>query len=139
MNAALAHRAEAPAWRPDRVQLADGTTQRTQPPIHLNLYLLFAARFKDYEQALRSLSLVLQFFQSHRVLDHNNAPGLSARVEKIVMELVTLPLGEVHNLWGMLRVPYQPSLLYKARLFVYQDEEGSAVPQVSDLQLRVRR
>ncbi|HNN97116.1 MAG TPA: DUF4255 domain-containing protein [Pseudomonadota bacterium] len=124
---------------PYRVQLADGTTQRTQPPIHLNLYLLFAARFKDYEQALRSLSLVLQFFQSHRVLDHNNAPGLSARVEKIVMELVTLPLGEVHNLWGMLRVPYQPSLLYKARLFVYQDEEGSAVPQVSDLQLRVRR
>ncbi len=124
---------------PYRVQLADGTTQRTQPPIHLNLYLLFAARFKDYEQALRYLSLVLQFFQSHRVLDHDNAPGLSERVEKIVMELVTLPIAEQHNLWGMLRVPYLPSLLYKARLFVYHDEESSAVPPVTDLQLRVRR
>lgn len=124
---------------PYRVQLADGSTQRTQPPVHLNLYVLFAARFKDYEQGLRYLSLVLQFFQSHRVLDHDNAPGLSSRIEKIVMELVTLPLAEQNNLWSLLRLPYQPSLLYKARMVVYQDEEGSAIPSVTDVQLRIRR
>jgi hypothetical protein len=124
---------------PYRVQLADGSTQRTQPPVHLNLYVLLAARFKDYEQGLRYLSLVLQFFQSHRVLDHDNAPALSSRIEKIVMELVTLPMAEQNNLWSLLRLPYQPSLLYKARMVVYQDEEGSAIPPVTDVQLRIRR
>lgn len=124
---------------PYRLQLADGTTQRTQPPVHLNLYLLFAARFKDYEQGLRYLSLILQFFQSRRVLDHDNSPRLSSRIEKIVMELVTLPLSEQHNLWGLLRVPLQPALLYKARMVVYQDEEGSAIPPITEVQLRIQR
>lgn len=124
---------------PYRVQMPDGTTQRTQPPIHLNLYLLFAARFKDYEQALRYLSLVLQFFASQRVFDHSNAPALSSRIEKIMMELVTLPMAEQHNLFSMLRVPYLPALLYKARMVVYQDEETSAIAPVGELQLRMRR
>src|SRR4051812_41005485 len=46
---------------PCKVSLADGTTQRVQPPIHLNVYVLFAARFKEYQQSLRYISLILQF------------------------------------------------------------------------------
>lgn len=125
---------------PYRMVMADGSTQRTQPPIHLNLLLLFAARFKEYDQALRYLSLVLQFFHSHRVLDHESTPALSPRIEKIVMELLTLPLSEQHNLWGLLRAPYMPSLLYRARMVVYHDEnaEPAAAPG-SDLAMRIRR
>lgn len=111
---------------PYRTVLADGTAQRVQPPIQLNLLVLFAARFKDYQQALRSLSMVLQFFHSHRVLDHNSAPSLSARIEKVMMDLMTLSLPEQQNLWAMLKAPYQPSLLYKARMVVYHDQEATA-------------
>ena len=72
--------------------LPDGSIQQVDPPIHLNLYVLFVARFKDYLQSLRYLSLVLRFFQKHRVLDHESAPTLSDRIEKLTMELLTLPL-----------------------------------------------
>jgi hypothetical protein len=37
----------------------DGTRHRTQPEVRLNLYVLFVARFKQYEDALRYLSLII--------------------------------------------------------------------------------
>ena len=48
----------------------NGTAQKVQPEIRLNLYVLFVARFKQYEEGLRYLSLIIQYFQSHRVLTH---------------------------------------------------------------------
>ena len=125
---------------PYRTVLSDGSAQRVQPPIHLNLFVLFAARFKDYQQSLRYLSLVLQYFHSHRVLDHNSSPSLSARIEKVVMELVTLSLPEQQNLWAQLKAPYQPSLLYKARMIVYHDQEATAAAAPgSEMVQRIRR
>jgi hypothetical protein len=122
---------------PFRLTLPDGTTQRVQPAIQINAYVLFAARFKEYEQGLRCISLILQFFQGRRVLDHENTPALSDRIEKLTMELVTLPLSELNQLWGVLRSAYQPSLLYKVRMAVFHDEDGLAAPQISDPVLRI--
>lgn len=124
---------------PYRVTLPDGTTQRIQPAIQMNAYVLFAARFKEYEQGLRCISLILQFFQGHRVLDHVNTPTLSDRIEKLTMELLTLPLSEQNQLWGVLRSSYQPSLLYKVRMAVFQDEDGLVAPQISDPVLRINQ
>lgn len=122
---------------PFRLTLPDGTTQRVQPAIQMNAYVLFAARFKEYEQGLRCISLILQFFQGRRVLDHENTPALSDRIEKLTMELLTLPLSELNQLWGMLRSAYQPSLLYKVRMAVFQDKDGLSAPQISDPVLRI--
>lgn len=116
---------------PYRVTLADGTAQRVMPPIHLNLQVLFVCRFKDYLQSLRCMSLILQLFQRHRVLDHGNAPALSDRIDKIMMELHTVPMSELQGLWGLLRTAYLPSLIYRARMVVFQDEDGSALPLVT--------
>lgn len=113
---------------PYRVALADGTTQRVQPPLFLNLYVLFVSRFKDYLQGLRYISLLLQYFQNHRVLDHENTPALPDSIEKIVMELFTPSFAEQNNLWGLLRTAYLPSLMYRARMVVYQDADGIALP-----------
>jgi hypothetical protein len=114
---------------PYRLAQPDGTLLRVLPPIHLNVYVLFLARFKEYQQSLRYISFILQYFQNHRVLDHESAPALSERIEKVVMELVTLPLSDQHNLWSLLRCSYQPSLLYKVRMVVFQDEDGVAAPE----------
>jgi hypothetical protein len=121
---------------PHRLTLADGTTQRVEPPILLNLYVLFVARFKDYAQSLRYLSRILQFFQGRRILDHENTPALSEKVEKLTMELLTLPLAEQNHLWGILRTAYQPSLLYKVRMVVFRDEEGVTGPAVTETMVR---
>lgn len=122
---------------PYRVMLADGTAQRVMPPIPLNLQILFVCRFKDYLQSLRCMSLILQLFQRTPVLDHTNAPGLSERIEKVVMELHTPPMSEVQGLWGMLRTAYLPSLVYRARMVVFQDEDGAPVPLVTATAVKV--
>lgn len=119
---------------PHRRVLADGSSLRVQPPVHINAHVLFVARFKEYEKSMTYLSRVLHFFQGHRLFDHRSAPGLSDRVEKLSMELLTLPFSEQNHLWGVLRAAYHPSLLYRARMVVLADELGVAPPRVVDAQ-----
>jgi hypothetical protein len=122
---------------PYRVTAADGTPQRVQPEVRLNLYVLFVSRYKVYEQGLDGLSKVIRCFQTHRVFDHDNAPALSANVEKLVLELVTLPLSEQNEIWSALRVSYHPSVLYRVRMIVFRDGAGTSVPQVGSMELRL--
>lgn len=117
---------------PYRRALPDGTEQRVSPPVHLNLHVLFVARFADYKLSLRYISLILQFFLNRRVLDHESTPSLDDGIEKLTMELVTLPFGEQNNLWSILRTAYQPSLLYKVRMVVFRDEDGVIVPPAAE-------
>jgi hypothetical protein len=122
---------------PFRRTLPDGTTQRVQPPIFLNAYVLFVSYFKDYEQSLQFLSLILQFFQNHRVIDHTSFPALGDRFDKLTVELLSLPFAEQNNLWSLLRISYQPSLLYKVRMAVFRDEEGVPLPVAGDTSTRI--
>lgn len=117
---------------PHRRLAPDGTTQQVKPPIHLNAYVLFVARFKEYDKSLTHLSRVLQFFQSYRVFDQDSAPGLSNKIEKLTVELLTLPFSEQNHLWGVLRAAYHPSLLYKLRMVVFSDEHGIAAPLITE-------
>lgn len=118
------------AGDPYRRIAADGTTQRVSPPVHINAYVLFVARFKDYGRSLQHISLILQFFQRHRTLDHQSHPALSDKLDKLTMELLTLPFAEQSHIWSILGLPYHPSLLYKVRMAVFLDEEGVASPAV---------
>jgi hypothetical protein len=124
---------------PYRVSMPDGSTQRVSPPIFLNCLVMFVARFKDYQQGLRYLSTILQYFQSRRVLDHENTPALSERIEKVVMDYISLPVSDLHNMWGLLRAAYQPSLIYRARMVIFQDEDGVTPPQISTAITRIKQ
>ena len=120
-------------------QSASGEPQRTQPDICLNLYVLFAVRFSDYEQGLSYLSLIIRYFQNHRVFNHANAPELSDEIDQLVLELVTLPLSEQNDLWNALRTTYRPSVLYKVRTVVMSDDERIATPPIKEADREVRR
>ncbi len=111
---------------------ADGTRQKIHPEIRLNLYVLFVARFKQYEESLRYLSLIIRYFQKHRLITHQNAPELSDNIEQLVMELVTLPFSEQNEVWNALRVTYHPSVLYKTKMVVFQDEDSQDVVEVGE-------
>src|SRR5713101_1577117 len=104
---------------------ADGTAYQARPDIRLNLCVMFVARFKQYEQALAELSRILSFFQSHPVLDARTAPGLPAGIPQLAMELLTLPLNEQNDLWNALRAAFQPSLLYRVRMLVFDDRQSA--------------
>lgn len=116
--------------------LADGTSERVHPEIRMNLYVLFVAHFKQYEQGLSYLSLIIQYFQNHRLLNHENAPELSDRIEKLTLELVTLPFSEQNEVWNALRTTYHPSVMYRVRMVVFQDDDSISGPPIGEKVIR---
>jgi hypothetical protein len=95
------------------------------PPIHVNLFLLFTANHKDYNMAIRNLGHVLLFFQSNRTFSIARTPVASTGVFatpgenenriKISLDLMSLTFEQVNHLWGSLGGKQMPFLLFKAR------------------------
>lgn len=113
----------------------DGAKVRVQPDIRMNLYVLFIARFKLYEQGLNYLSRILEYFQTNRVLDHTNTPSLSPRIDRLIMELTTLAFAEQNEVWNALRTTYHPSMLYKVRMLVLREDVAIRGNNVDDTEI----
>jgi hypothetical protein len=118
---------------------AGGATEKGQPDIRLNLYLLLVSRFKDYDQAWEHLSRILSFLQTQRVMDHSTQADLPDSVEKLVFELVTQNFSEQSHMWGSLRSAALPSLLYRVRLLAFRDAHPTVPPTVTDTQHALKR
>ena len=88
----------------------------------LNFHLLFIANFKDYIDSLRVLSLVLKFFRSYRTFTQQQMPALAPDIQQLSTEMVNLTFMEQGELWRSLEMPCSPSVLYKVKLLVFQDE-----------------
>jgi hypothetical protein len=98
-----------------------------EPELKLNLYLLFAANFRNYEQGLKQLSAVLEFFQGHPVFTRERNPGLDPRIEKLALDLIGLTLEQLNQLWAFVGAKHLPSVLYRVRMLALQDAEPAAV------------
>lgn len=110
---------------PYRRTAADGTRLMVRPPIALNVFVLFVARFSNYADSLRHIDLIVQFFQKHRAMDPSTMPKLVGKnIDKIACELFTVPLSELNHIWGPLNTAYQPSLVYRFRVVFYHDMDG---------------
>ena len=99
------------------------TAAQANPNIYINLYVLFAANFTDYSQSLKFLSLIIKFFQSHRLFDRTNSPDLSSDIEKLTLELVNVPFSEQRDIWTYLGMSYMPSAIYKVRMLTFSDTD----------------
>jgi hypothetical protein len=90
----------------------------TTAPVHLNLMLMFAANFGagNYQEALKLISSTAAYFQGRPLFDHHNSPDLDQRIERLVLEMESLSIGELSNLWGVLSGKYLPSILYRVRM-----------------------
>ena len=91
---------------------------QTSAPVHLNLMLMFAANFggSKYTEALKFISATIAFFQGRARFDHHNSPDLDPRIERLVLDIENLNVGELANLWGILGGKYVPSILYRMRM-----------------------
>src|SRR5205085_5404561 len=98
------------------------------PPVHLNLTLLFTAVKAPgaYQTALQSLQHTIQFFQSKYIFDHTNTPlvDLDRKIEKLILEMVSINIEQLNQLWAILGGRYQPSVIYRARMITIDNEEG---------------
>lgn len=112
--------------------------QQTDPPLNINLYLLFSAYFtgNNYPEALRFLSFILAYFNNKNSFTSSNTPALHPRIEKLTFEIVDLNPDALSNMWSTLGAKYLPSALYKMRMLTFDNnvirEFRPSISAVSD-------
>ena len=106
------------------------------PAIHLNLTLLFTSVKLDsgYQFALQNIQHVIEFFQSKYVFDHANTPALDAGIDKLILEMISLNLEELQQLWSMLGGKYHPSVAYKMRMITIDSVTDKAGPLIKEIE-----
>ncbi|MEO8960773.1 MAG: DUF4255 domain-containing protein [Ginsengibacter sp.] len=98
------------------------------PKIFLNLYVLFSVNLSSYFESLKRLSYIIQFFQYQNVFTPLSSPDVPEGVEKLILDLDTLSFQDLNNLWGIMGSKYLPSVLYKMRLIIIDENfsQGTA-------------
>ncbi|MFH5833428.1 DUF4255 domain-containing protein [Halalkalibaculum sp. DA3122] len=115
----------------------NGTYAKTNPEIRLNLFLLFVARFSNYDEAVKAISNVIAFFQSRNVFESSRHPSMGTSLEKLVFELQTMSFEQMNHLWGALGAKYMPSVLYKMRMVtIREDEIKEDVLPIKEIEIR---
>jgi hypothetical protein len=89
-----------------------------KPTLYLNLYLLFSANFKSYEEALKHIGYVLQYFQMNNKISYTDDSG---NTYNLLFTLHNIGFENMNNLWVVLGNQYIPSVLYKVRLIFIQE------------------
>jgi len=118
---------------------------KLNPPVEIDLFLLFAANNSDYPTALRDISDVIEFFQAHSVFDSQKYPSLNASVsdpvnkvwqliDRLSFKLVSLTFEQQNNLWGMLSSKYMPSAVYRVKMLtVFETKSDEKVAAITEL------
>ena len=130
---------EEPALRNlPTVERLGGALQRQEPPVHLNLYLLFSFEFLTYETSLLHLSNTIGLFQEKRVYSAANASAINpfpAGLEKLIFELHNMNFEALNNLWGVMGGAYFPSIIYKVRMVRIQVAQQGPADEISTIAL----
>ena len=106
------------------------------PKLYLNLYVLFSVNDTKYDEALKKLSFIIQFFQYRNVFDPINNPGLDERIEKLVVDMCSLSFEQLNHLWGTQGGKYMPSVLYKIRqVTINEDATISQAGFIKEIQI----
>jgi uncharacterized protein DUF4255 len=108
---------------------------KSSQPLYFNLYIMMTANFtgNNYPEALKFLSSTVSFFQRHALFNHQTAPELDRRIEKLILDIENLSIQDLSNLWGSLGGKYLPSILYKVRMVTFDAAEiVGRVPTVSE-------
>lgn len=96
------------------------------PPVFLNLYVLFTCNYSgnDYRLALKRLGYIIQFLQTRNSFSASSTSTggsldlTQAGVSELrfTMELYTLTFEQINHLWGSLGGRQIPFVMYKLRL-----------------------
>lgn len=105
--------------------LAESFTR--EPELRLNLYIMLAANFRQYDQALMYLSHILTYFQSHPVFTSDKYPALDARIGRLVPELQSVSYEQLNQIWASVGGKQLPCMIYKVRMVVLQDTEPTGI------------
>lgn len=104
-----------------------GSIDYHNPPIYLNLYLLFSANYTNYTTALRRQTQVMTYFQGNNIFTLASSSGSPLTIPatsdtSLTLDLMSLNFEEVNHLWGSLGGKQFPSVIYRGRLVMVLDQ-----------------
>lgn len=108
-----------------RVDVPNLRTDYFNPPLFMNVFLLFSATSSDYSKSISEISRVVRFFQFRNIFTHNNSdlsivnqiPLYDRMSEfKLILDLYSPSFEELNHLWGTLGGKQYPSVLYMMRM-----------------------
>ena len=91
---------------------------RKRDPVNLIIQIVVAANFEPsrYSRGLQALSRAVEFFQANPVFDRNNSPDMAGKgIERLSIDMESLSVDAVSQLWGVLGGRYMPSVVYRIR------------------------
>lgn len=100
-------------------------------PININLYILIAANFSNYNESLKFISTIFNFFHENNVFFATKYPELDSTIDKLVLELFKTDVNTNNKIWNAIGAKYSPSLNYKARLLAAQNASASIKPLIN--------
>ena len=120
-----------------------GQVQVINPPVNLNLYVVFSTFGSNYGTTLRLLSYVISFFQANTVFTSTSYPQMNANVEddkpwqkidRLIINLHATTLEQQSNLWTAIGAKYMPNVVYKIRTMSFIDlEPKSEGPPITEI------
>jgi hypothetical protein len=108
-------------------------SQGTNPQVKINIMVMFSAYFPNfnYVEALRYVSLVIEFFQNTNIFDDSNTSGLPINANRIHTELHNISIEEIGKLWGNIGANYIPSVSYRFKHILFDGESISQdIPRI---------
>lgn len=113
---------------PTMVRTENGQFYKKEPDLKLNLYILICAYNKNYEDGLKFISKVVSYFQINNVFQQDDNPNeLPKSIEKLVVELHTATFEQQNQIWASLSTGYLPSVIYKVRMLIVENEPSVKV------------
>ncbi|WP_299551305.1 DUF4255 domain-containing protein [Seonamhaeicola sp.] len=114
------------------------------PPVNINLFILFSANNSTYSESLKSLSRIIEFFQGKHVFTQDNTDfdrdvaGMEKLKNfKFIVDLYTPSFEELNYIWGTLGGKQYPSVLYKVTLVQIERDivqsEGVVITQINPI------
>ncbi|HEX2533068.1 MAG TPA: DUF4255 domain-containing protein [Chitinophagaceae bacterium] len=97
--------------------------------IYINIYVLFAAKYKTYDVALEAISHVISFFQSNKRFPFT----VDGTEQEAVLSLHNIGFENLNNLWTVLGGRYLPSVIYKARVLLFQAAPPVGGPAIVEI------
>jgi hypothetical protein len=109
------------AQTPEHVY-SNGQQVVLEPEIKLNLHVIFAANFglDNYGEALKYISYILTYFQSHPFFTSVAYPALDPQIAKLTTELQSLSYEQLNQIWAFIGGKQLPSVIYKIRMVSMQ-------------------
>ena len=128
---------EATLKNSPHVKVNENKSEYRNPPLHLNLYLLIAANFKNYDTSLISISKVIEFFQGKKVFTSSNTVYNRDNVAfeilddfRFILEIYSPSFEELNNIWGTLGGRQMPSVIYKVQLIQIERDKKLTESQI---------